>query len=59
MPNQYGDAAYWLNAAANARVTALAIEDEAARNAMLEVACQLETIARRAHDLENRQRKAS
>ena len=49
MPGQYGNAAYWRNAAVHARAMAATFDDPVARLAMLEIAIKYEAIARRAY----------
>lgn len=49
MPNRRGGAEFWRRAANDARVMAETFNDSAARLAMLEIARQYESIARRAH----------
>ena len=49
MLSQYGNAAFWRNAAVHARAMAATFDDSAARLAMLEIAIRYEATARRAH----------
>ena len=49
MLNQYGDSTYWRTAAANARAMAETFDDEAAHDAMVKIAANLETIALRVY----------